>query len=202
MPIRPNEEWGSDAGDCVDGVPVRAMSDHDVAEVVAHGTEPLVRGGDLHQAIGGPTSDIASRRLPIDLIELRALENGSVLATGVAHVVIRRPRIMGWWRGPVTIIANAEFFRGRQALPRAHPNDGILDRLDIDVAMTPRQRLTAIRRARLGDHLPHPALSVARASSFDIEDVGGKRIDVDGRRIAIDQAFRVSVCVDCGTVLA
>jgi hypothetical protein len=202
MPIQPNREWGSAVGHSVDGVAVRAMSDHAVAEAVARGVEPLVRGGDLHQAIGAPTGDIATRRLPIDLIELEAIDDGSVLATGVAHVVLRRSRAGGWWRGPVTMIANSEFIRGRQALPRAHPNDGMLDRLDVDAAMTPRQRVAAMRRARLGDHLPHPSLVVARGTSFVIENVDNVHIEVDGRRIAIDRAFRVSVYVDGGTVLA
>ena len=202
MPIQPNEEWGSVVGAGVDNVTVRALSDRAVADAVARGVEPLVRGGDLHQAIGAPASDIATRRLPIDLIEVRSLHDWSVLATGVAHVVIRRSRAIGWLRGPVTVIANAEFIRGRQALPRAHPNDGMLDRLDIAAAMTLRQRVTASRRARLGDHLPHPALRVTRGSSFNFEDVGQAHIEVDGRRVMVDHAFLVSVCVDGATVLA
>ena len=65
------------------------------------------------------------------------------------------------------IISNSGIVRGRDVLPRAHPNDGYVDVLKIDEAMTTRQRLSAWRRAHTGSHLPHPQLRTSRNTEFE-----------------------------------
>ena len=65
------------------------------------------------------------------------------------------------------IISNSGIVRGRDVLPRAHPNDGYVDVLNIDEAMTTRQRLSAWRRAKTGSHLPHPQLRASRSTEFE-----------------------------------
>jgi hypothetical protein len=42
--------------------------------------------------------------------------------------------------------------------PRAHPNDGRADAVEVDPAMGARARWQAWRRLRTGTHLPHPLL--------------------------------------------
>lgn len=65
------------------------------------------------------------------------------------------------------IISNSGIVRGRDVLPRAHPNDGFVDVLEIDEAITTRQRLFAWRRSRTGSHLPHPQLRASRSPEFE-----------------------------------
>lgn len=65
------------------------------------------------------------------------------------------------------IISNSGIVRGRDVLPRAHPNDGYVDVLKIDEAITTRQRLSAWNRAKTGSHLPHPQLRASRSTEFE-----------------------------------
>jgi len=65
------------------------------------------------------------------------------------------------------IISNSGIVRGRDVLPRAHPNDGYVDVLEIDEAITTRQRLSAWHRAKTGSHLPHPQLRASRSTEFE-----------------------------------
>ena len=65
------------------------------------------------------------------------------------------------------IISNSGIVHGRDVLPRAHPNDGYVDVLEIDEAITTRQRLSAWRRATTGSHLPHPQLRASRSTEFE-----------------------------------
>ena len=65
------------------------------------------------------------------------------------------------------ILSNSGIVRGRDVLPRAHPNDGYVDVLNIDEAITTRQRLFAWRRAKTGSHLPHPQLRASRSTEFE-----------------------------------
>ena len=61
------------------------------------------------------------------------------------------------------ILSNSGIFRGRDMLPRAHPNDGFVDVLAIDRNINLRQRALAWHRSKTGSHLPHPQLRVSRA---------------------------------------
>jgi hypothetical protein len=61
------------------------------------------------------------------------------------------------------ILSNSGIFRGRDMLPRAHPNDGFVDVLAIDIDVNIRQRALAWHRSKTGSHLPHPQLRVSRA---------------------------------------
>ena len=65
------------------------------------------------------------------------------------------------------ILSNSGIVRGRDVLPRAHPNDGYVDVLNIDEAITTRQRLSAWHRAQTGSHLPHPQLRASRSAEFE-----------------------------------
>jgi hypothetical protein len=64
------------------------------------------------------------------------------------------------------ILSNSGILRGRDVLPRAHPNDGFVDVLEIDQEITLRQMALAWSRSRTGSHLPHPHFRVSRATDF------------------------------------
>lgn len=74
----------------------------------------------------------------------------------VAHVVGRR----GWWRGPVLAVMNADHVGSWNVAPRAHPNDGKADAVEVDASMSLRHRWQARGRLPQGTHVPHPAITV------------------------------------------
>jgi hypothetical protein len=64
------------------------------------------------------------------------------------------------------ILSNSGLLRSRDVLPRAHPNDGFVDVLEIDSKISIRQRAIAWRRSTTGSHLPHPNFRVSRSIDF------------------------------------
>lgn len=198
MPIRPGEPWGDAIAGPVDG-PL-SIDDRTTARLVADGREPVVRGGDVARALGVVTGTDPSLRLPIDVIVLRDAASGRELTRGIAHLVIRRRGPLGWLRGRVTVVANTDYVHGLQWLPRAHPNDGVLDRLDVDATMSIRQRYQAMRRARVGNHLPHPCMRATRGERFEVDVDRGARMWLDGQLTTVRGTVVVGVLVDGGAV--
>jgi hypothetical protein len=172
--IRKGEAWGEVGRLPDDGVVVR--SDAEARRVVTEArraSRPLppvgLLGGDLCRTLGGRGDEARLRgdgaaRLPVDV--------GSVLVDGVqhwfvAHLVVRR----SWWRGRIVAAMNAEFVGAWDVAPRAHPDDGLLDVVDVSPAMPLTDRVRARRRLPSGGHLPHPAIAVSRrpAVQFDLD---------------------------------
>jgi len=172
--IRKGEAWGEVGGLPDGGVVVR--SDAEARRVVTEARRagrPLppvgLLGGDLCRTLGGRGDEARLRgggaaRLPVDV--------GSVLVDGVqhwfvAHLVVRR----SWWRGRIVAAMNAEFVGAWDVAPRAHPDDGLLDVVDVSPAMPLTDRVRARRRLPSGGHLPHPAIAVSRrpAVQFDLD---------------------------------
>ena len=100
--------------------------------------------------------DAGLQRLPIDV--LRVIADGRQFVA-VAHVVARRGGLFGWWRGPIAAVMNVDHIGKWDVAPRAHPNDGGLDIVDVDADA--RRYGRAGRRGggcRRGTHLPHPSI--------------------------------------------
>ena len=93
----------------------------------------------------------------------------------LGNAVIRR----SWLRGAMTGVFNTSFIAGRDWAPRAHPNDGKLDVLLLDDAMSLRQRITAYRLSRSGSHLPHPQLKYLQSQSYVVSDLDAAKLTVD-----------------------
>ena len=131
-------------------------SDAELAALVAAGdTRPLrLTGGDLLATVGGATGGppVASRST-----SSASTPTGGSL-TAVAHVVARGRT---WWRGPIVAVLNADRIGAWDVAPRAHPNDGQLDVVEVDASMALRDRWQARRRLTTGTHLPHPAIHIA-----------------------------------------
>jgi hypothetical protein len=64
------------------------------------------------------------------------------------------------------ILSNSGLLRSKDVLPRAHPNDGFVDVLEVDSKISIRQRTIAWRRSAIGSHLPHPSFRVSRSTEF------------------------------------
>jgi diacylglycerol kinase family enzyme len=194
--VRRGEGWGELGRLAEDGVVVH--SDAEARRVVERARRagerppPLgLAGGDLCRTLGG-RGDVnrlrsgEAARLPVDL--------GAVLVDGrmhwfVAHVVARR----SWWHGPLLAAMNAEFLGDWDVAPRAHPNDGLLDMVVVDAAMTLTDRIQARRRLPTGGHVPHPAIQQSRRPAFQIEFDHPTGVWLDGERIATATNLSVRV---------
>ena len=155
MTIKKGEEWGTPIAR-PSHLPVVA-SDAALARAAQDGTEPLLGlgGGDLHRSLGSPQRDTRQtlQRLEIDAL-LIELDGDPSFA--VAHVIARR----GWWRGPLLAVMNCDHLGSWNVAPRAHPNDGRFDVVEVAASMPLRARWEAHRRLPAGTHVPHPDITV------------------------------------------
>ncbi len=183
MTIHKGEPWGEAAAS--PATLLVAASDHaaQVWVVAARTVEAPVppigfAGGDLARTMGGATRRRfpgTVTRAPVDLLRVEA---AGQVTWAVAHVVARRR----WWRGEVWMAMNAQFLAGRNVAPRAHPNDGRVDLLQVDRRMGLRARLQARQRALTGTHLPHPQLATRRLAGATLEFDRPLDLWVDGAR--------------------
>jgi YegS C-terminal NAD kinase beta sandwich-like domain len=200
--VRKGEEWGEAGSLPAGGVVVR--TDAAAREVVAAARRagdrppPLgLLGGDLCRTLGGRGDEArlrsdAATRLPVDL--------GSVLVDGVqhwfvAHVVARR----SWWRGRIVAAMNAEFLGAWDVAPRAHPNDGLLDVVDVAPAMSLADRVKARGRLATGAHVPHPAIAVSRQSAVQLSFERPTPVWLDG--VPVGEARHLSVRLEPDALL-
>jgi YegS C-terminal NAD kinase beta sandwich-like domain len=194
--VRKGKGWGEPGTLADDGVVVR--SDAEARRIVERARRsgerppPLgLAGGDLCRTLGGRgdvdrlrSSDAV--RLPVDL--------GAVLLDGrlhwfVAHLVARR----SWWRGPLLAAMNAEFLGDWDVVPRAHPNDGLLDMVVVGAGMSLADRIKARRRLPIGGHVPHPAIDQSRRPAFQIAFDRPTRVWLDGERIGVATNLSVRI---------
>ena len=190
MTVRRAESWGEAVTDPVDAV--EARSDFELADALT-GDDPrpvLLRGGDLHRSLGAPAAAAATMRVPIDVM--------SVVADGteriaVAHVIARREGRLGWWRGPVIAVMNVDHLGDWDVAPRAHPNDGWLDVIEVSASMSWRSRWQAWRRLRTGSHVPHPHITARRVRTETFTFGSPLRVWVDGVDSGTVRSLRVAV---------
>lgn len=204
MTIRKGAAWGETGGLPAGGVVVRSDAEaRAVVTAARRAGDPVpplgLAGGDLCRTLGGRGDEGRIRsdagvRLPVDL--------ATVLVDGrqywfVAHLVARR----SWWRGRIVAAMNAEFVGSWDVAPRAHPDDGLLDVLDVSPAMPPLDRLRARGRLPSGSHVPHPAIAVARRPALQVTFDRPTPVWLDGERVGEgrDLSLRVEpdalVCV-------
>ena len=154
-------------------------------------------GGDLCRTLGGGHDperlhDAGATIVPVDL--------GSVLVDGrqhwfVAHLVARR----SWWRGRIVAVMNAEFHGDWDVAPRAHPNDGLLDVVDVEPRLGIADRVRARGRLPSGTHLPHPAIGQQRRPAVQLELDPALSVWLDGEPLGPARALSVRVEADALT---
>ena len=177
MVIRPGEPWGETGTPPPSAPTVRNEAAlGDLWE--RGGREAVLQSGTLRSVTGsaeGPNRVCA----PVDVV--------IVEWTG-PDGPIRRPLFgsMAVCSAPLgvrldAIVTNSGFWRGRRAVPAAHPNDGILDVLELSRDMAVAQRWLAWRRSARLDHLPHPGLTVHRGRDWTWSG-GPCTVWIDGRR--------------------
>lgn len=160
MTIKPGSVWG-EVVDTPTGALVLHRDDEVASAIERAETRPLiVRGGDLHRTVGAPSAPGTAVRIPIDI--LRVTTDGATM-TAVAHVLARRPGRFWWMRGRVVVAMNAEHIGRWDVAPRAHPNDGRFDLVEVAASMSVRERWQALRRLGTGTHVPHPRIASRRS---------------------------------------
>lgn len=140
-------------------------SDAEVAQVASHYKQsraPIphvsLTGGSLALSLGDPptssTTDV--HELPIDLLHVSyRMFNNTQITSVVANSVVMRHK---WWLGQVVAITNGGYLGSWEIAPRAHPNDGVFDVVEVAADMSYRQRQIARRRLPHGTHVPHPSI--------------------------------------------
>ena len=196
MTIEKGRDWGVPG---VVGADVRAVDDD--RELAGSDGTVVLRGGNLHAALGRPEPKTAGRDctlLPVDAlrVEVRRTDGSAMVLTAAGEVVVG-----SWWdRSGLVIVTNTGQLGAMNITPRAHPNDGRLDILRMDGSMSLRDRLTARRRARTGTHLPHPSLRAESAAAAEVPRSGRQALRVDGARIGDWVSVEVTVVPDRFTV--
>lgn len=188
MTIRPGEEWGTRVPR-PEGL-VLIGSDADLAAYSAD-RPPGLSGGDLFATVGAPRADRSEMQLvEVDGLEVR-LDDGPALPA-IAHVVVRR----SWWYGRIVAVMNVASLGGWNVAPRAHPNDGRFDIVEVAATMRWRDRWAARRRLPLGTHVPHPEISTGRATERSWSFERPHRVWVDGIRYGRARQVTVSLTPD------
>ena len=193
--IRRGEPWGSP----VSGPPVAsgAGGDAELAELVQdHPGARLEfrpdRSCDLARAVGLTPAASGAVELALDAI---ALDDDTRAVNAVVSGTA--PDRLRWWhrrravtvrvdervahegRATTVVVANGQFLRGADLVPRGHPGDG---RLEVQVyGVPPRQRAPLRRRLRAGGHLPHPQIATATGRRVEVRWSHPVPLEVDGR---------------------
>lgn len=202
MTIERGQPWGVAGTLPETGVVVRSDAEaRAVVTAARRANEPVpplgLLGGDLCRTLGGRGDEARLRSgeamvFPCDL--------GSVLLDGrqhwfVAHLVARR----SWWRGRVLAAMNAQFVGTWDVAPRAHPNDGRLDLLDVDLPAA--DRVKAWRRLARGAHVPHPAIVERRVTAWQSNVDPSLRVWLDGEPMGEVRVLSLRVEPDALTVV-
>lgn len=200
MTIKKRQAWGEAGPLPPQGMLVRSDAEARalVEEAKRAGAEPLplgLLGGDLCRTLGGTGDEARIRspqamRFPVDCC--------SVLLDGrqhwfVAHLVARR----SWWRGRVFVAMNAQWLGRWDLGPKSHPNDGLLDTSDADLALG--DRVKARSRLRTGTHIPHPGIVTRRAKAAQVSFERPLDIWLDGEKVA--RASELSLRVEPDALL-
>jgi hypothetical protein len=176
--IRKGESWGEPIDDerYPNAVDATGGDTDLAAAVTAHPGAPIrftpTRASDLARALGLRGPPTGNTVLACDAIEL---PDGSPAVNAVVFGI--PPDRQQWWHrlsrvevevdgrpvGPgrclCVVVANGQYLRGFDVVPRGHPGDG---RFEVHVyALTSRERAPMQHRLTAGRHLPHPRISEA-----------------------------------------
>ncbi len=189
MVIQKGKDWGT-PGILPPAAPV-ARSNADLRALVGEGARVVgIVGGDLCRTLNGSGS--MSMVFPIDLCRLTTQGVDELF---VAHCIARN----GWLHGPITIVMNAQFIGSWDVAPRSHPNDGVVDVLEISMGLG--DRLKARKRLATGTHVPHPLIAQRRVSTADFHLNRPTKIWLDGEHVTTLTDFTITVEPDALTVV-
>lgn len=191
--IHKGTDWGVPSR-----VPENAVSCHGDSDVARASGPVVLLGGDLYRSVGRPSPRSvgeASTLLRIDsLICSVESDVGCVEIPAAAHVAIGR--FVG--RSRFVACVNAGFMGEMSISPRSHPGDGRFEIVEFDASMGFRKRLMARRRAKTGNHVPHPAIRTTSAVSWSTHREGREALRIDG--VPIDTWNRIEIRLEPGSL--
>src|SRR6476646_4397710 len=185
--IEKGEPWGRPGAGPPD-LEVRG-DDGDLAAAVQTRPGARVRfvaapASDLARAVGLADVPAGETELPVDALIVDLVRDESEgLAVNMVVLGIPPDRLRAWHRrhhctvavddrtvfdghATTVVVANGQFLRGLDVVPRGHPGDG---RFEVQVyALGATARRAMRRRLPVGEHLPHP----------DIHQVSGTVVTV------------------------
>jgi hypothetical protein len=210
--IRKGEPWGSDAS----GPPDLEISGDDAElarSVVLAGTVPLVGyrpspGADLARSVGLTPDSPRLAELTIDALDVGVGGADHQPAMNAVVLGTAPDRLSRWtrsrsfevtidgrptWTGRATgvVVANGQFLRGFDVVPRGHPGDG---RLEIQVySPAAGERAEMRRRLATGTHVPHPRILERSGRVIEVAASSAVAIEVDGAPKGSGRRVRVAV---------
>lgn len=201
MTIEKGRSWGALGRLPDDGVVVRSDGEASAAlEEARRDNRPFpvlgLLGGDLCRTLGGPGD---ADRLTSDAATTFTIDLGQVLIDGRMHLFVAHlvARTRTWSRALVAM--NAQWHGVWNLGPKAHPNDGLLDVYEAQLA--PADRLRVRSRLAHGAHLPHPGIAQRRVAAFDTELPKALPIRLDGRRVGTGTRLAMRIQPDAVTVV-
>jgi hypothetical protein len=158
-------------------------------------------GGDLWRTVGGVGAGERNRRsdstqlpvhFPVDLVSVQL--DGTTRGLFAAHL-IGHNRI---WTSTVAAM-NVDFWRKFHLGPHAHPGDAVVDVYNAKLRVSDLVKVWP--RAQAGLHVPHPAISLQRASRVTVELQRSVRWWADDVRIGRGRIANLTVFPDALTVI-
>jgi diacylglycerol kinase family enzyme len=189
MSVAKGEPWGRPTT----GGPDLVLEGGDDALASAVAAHPQARiafvpavGSDFARAVGLSDRERASIELPCDALRVD-VDGRELLAVNMVVIGVPPDRQRWWNRASrivvkvddrvvhdghavAVVVANGQYLRGADVVPRGHPGDG---RIEIQVYAVGRRERAAMRaRLPLGTHVPHPR----------IRSVAGRRVEIQAGR--------------------
>ena len=202
MTIQKGQPWGTSIV-----VPMETRdvdSDWQLARGTPHDLHVL-SGGNIFTSLGEPHSvEVDDIRT---MVHIDALE--CTISTDVStYVVLASANVeIGYWvrwgrSRRYVVITNGGILNGRNIAPRAHPNDAVVDMMTLSASMPLRARCASRQRARSGNHLPHPDITVERGETFSISrGQKNERLRIDGDLVASWSSVCIKVVPDYWKVI-
>lgn len=210
--IKKGESWGSDASRPPD-VDIEGGDSILARSVVSDGAKPLIRyrpspGADLARAVGLSGSSSGTTELTVDALDVLDDDGAVTSAVNVVVVGVAPDRMSRWarripfevlvdgrsvWTGNATgvVVANGQFLRGLDIVPRGHPGDG---RIEVQVyAPTPGERAEMRRRLATGTHVPHPRILERSGRLVEVVVAAAAPVEVDGIARPPTRRLRIAV---------
>jgi hypothetical protein len=217
--IRKGQPWGRPARGPAE---VRVEGDDDaLASVVADHPRTRIAfaptaGSDFARALGLVDLEPGvATELPCDALRVR-LDGRELLAVNMTVIGVPPDR-QRWWHSAshfvvrvddrvihdgdavAVVVANGQYLRGADVVPRGHPGDG---RIEVQVYAVSRRERRALRaRLPLGTHVPHPGIRAVTGRRVEVTADRRQRLEVDGVDAGRARALTAEVAPAAFTLL-
>jgi hypothetical protein len=158
---------------------------------------------DLARALGLPPGVATTHALKLDVLDVDRSVVVNMAVCGIPPDCLRwfhraravtveiDDRVAFDGAATTVVVANGEYLRANDLVPRGHPGDG---RFEVHVYSLERaQRRRMRRRLPTGTHVPHPGIRTAQGHRAVIRWATPVRIELDGRSAGIRQETTVEI---------